>query len=172
MTNQLIKSFEAQYLKTNFDKIKPGLIVKVYQKIKEGNKERIQVYEGLVIKVRGTGVAKTMTVRKIMQGVGVEKVFPLQSDLVDKIEILRESQVRRSKLYYMRDRAGKSARLKGKQMAEMFSFGLVVDEAKIEQEKEESIASAKEEIEKKEQVEGGSDEEVANVIEEIKEEAK
>ena len=93
--------------------IKPGLTVRVHQKIKEGNKERIQVFEGLVIKVNsGHGADKTFTVRKIVEGIGVEKIFPLYSPLLDKIEVKKEAKVRRAKLYYMRERFGKSARLK------------------------------------------------------------
>ena len=93
--------------------IKPGLTVRVHQKIKEGSKERIQVFEGLVIKVNsGHGADKTFTVRKIVEGIGVEKIFPLYSPLIAKIEVKKEAKVRRAKLYYMRERFGKSARLK------------------------------------------------------------
>ncbi len=93
--------------------IKSGLTVRVHQKIKEGSKERIQVFEGLVIKVNsGHGADKTFTVRKIVEGIGVEKIFPLYSPLIDKIEVKKEAKVRRAKLYYMRERFGKSARLK------------------------------------------------------------
>ena len=93
--------------------VKPGLTVRVHQKIKEGNKERIQVFEGLVIKINsGHGADKTFTVRKIVEGIGVEKIFPLYSPLIDKIEVKKEAKVRRAKLYYMRERFGKSARLK------------------------------------------------------------
>jgi len=93
--------------------IKPGLTIRVHQKIKEGSKERIQVFEGLVIKVNsGHGADKTFTVRKIVEGIGVEKIFPLYSPLIAKIEVKKEAKVRRAKLYYMRERFGKSARLK------------------------------------------------------------
>ena len=93
--------------------IKPGLTVRVHQKIKAGNKERIQVFEGLVIKVNsGHGADKTFTVRKIVEGIGVEKIFPLYSPLLEKIEVKKEAKIRRAKLYYMRERFGKSARLK------------------------------------------------------------
>ena len=92
--------------------VKPGYTIKVHQKIKEGNKERVQVFEGLVIKTgHGEGVEKTITVRKIVQGIGVEKVFPLHSPNIKKIEVKKKAKVRRSKLYYMRERSGKSARL-------------------------------------------------------------
>ena len=92
--------------------VKPGYTIKVHQKIKEGDKERVQVFEGLVIKTsHGEGVEKTITVRKIVQGIGVEKVFPLHSPNIKKIEVKKKAKVRRSKLYYMRQRSGKSARL-------------------------------------------------------------
>ncbi len=99
--------------------IKPGLTVRVHQKIKEGNKERIQVFEGLVIKLNsGHGADKSFTVRKIVEGIGVEKIFPLYSPLIAKIEVKKEAKVRRAKLYYMRERSGKSARLKESFVAE------------------------------------------------------
>jgi len=92
--------------------IKSGYTIRVFQKIKEGEKERIQVFEGLVIKVgHGEGVEKNITVRKIVEGIGVEKVFPLHSKTITKIEVKKKAQVRRSKLYYMRQRSGKSARM-------------------------------------------------------------
>ena len=93
--------------------IRAGYTVRVHQKIKEGEKERIQIFEGLVIKVgSGHGADKTFTVRKIVEGIGVEKIFPLYSTNIQKIQVTKTSKVRRAKLYYMRDRSGKSARLK------------------------------------------------------------
>ncbi len=93
--------------------IKPGHTVRVFQKIKEGEKERLQVFEGLVIKLNsGYGADKTFTVRKIVEGIGVEKVFPVFSTNIEKVEIKKISKIRRAKLYYMRERFGKSARLK------------------------------------------------------------
>jgi len=93
--------------------IRSGYTVKVYQKIKEGEKSRIQIYEGLVIAVNsGFGADKTITVRKVVEGIGVEKIFPLFSTNIDKIEVMKKAHVRRAKLYYMRERSGKSARLK------------------------------------------------------------
>ncbi|MBU2036751.1 50S ribosomal protein L19 [Patescibacteria group bacterium] len=93
--------------------IKAGQTVKVYQRVKEGNKERVQPFEGLVLAVKhGQGLDGTFTVRKIASGVGVEKIYPLHSPTIDKIEVLKKANVRRAKLYYMRARSGKSARMK------------------------------------------------------------
>ena len=89
-----------------------GDTVKVHVKIKEGNRERIQVFEGTVIARRGGGVSETFTVRRVSYGVGVEKVFPINSPNVEKIEVVRKGKVRRSKLYYLRDRVGKAAKVK------------------------------------------------------------
>lgn len=92
---------------------KPGQTLRVHQRIKEGDKQRIQVFEGMVIKLhRGKGVDATFTVRKIVDGVGVERVYPIHSPLIAKIEITKESKTRRSKLYYLRELSGKSARMK------------------------------------------------------------
>lgn len=96
--------------------IKAGQTVKVYQKVKEGNKERIQPFEGLVIATKhGRGLDGTFTVRKIAAGVGAERTYPLHSPAIDKIEILKTAKVKRAKLYYMRERFGKRARMKGKE---------------------------------------------------------
>ncbi len=93
--------------------LKAGQTVRVHQVIQEGNKSRIQIFEGLVIKMNsGSGMDKTFTVRKVVGGIGVEKMFPIYSPVIEKIEVKKEGKVRRAKLYYMRDRAGKSARLK------------------------------------------------------------
>lgn len=95
--------------------IKSGQTVKVYQRVKEGNKERVQPFEGLVIAVKhGRGLDGSFTVRKISSGIGVERIYPLHSPTIDKIEVLKKADVRRAKLYYMRERSGKSARMKSK----------------------------------------------------------
>lgn len=101
--NKDIKKLDATNLSNNVEQIKSGYTVRVHQKIKEGDKERVQIFEGLVIKVgAGSDVAKTITVRKVVDGVGVEKVYPIHSPNVSKIEIVRASKVRRAKLYYLR----------------------------------------------------------------------
>ena len=101
-------------LKPNLPEIKPGQTVRVHQRVKEGAKTRVQPFEGLVIATKhGRGLDGTFTVRKIAEGVGVEKIYPLHSPTIDKIEILKTAKVRRAKLYYMRERSGKSAKMKG-----------------------------------------------------------
>lgn len=113
MTNLLVQKIEKKQIRKDIPEIRPGYTVKVYQKIKEGEKERIQVYEGLVIAMNhGHGVSKTMIVRKMVEGIGVEKIFPVNSPNISKIEVVRIGKVRKSKLFYMRDISGKAARLR------------------------------------------------------------
>ncbi len=110
---QEVQKIAVKNLNRKVPEIRAGYTVRVHQKIKEGGKERIQIFEGLVIKVNsGFGADKTFTVRKIVDGIGVEKVFPLYLPTLEKIEVKKSSKVRRAKLYYMRKRSGKSARLK------------------------------------------------------------
>jgi len=133
---------------------KPGYTVSVHQRIKEGEKERIQIFEGLIIKVgSGHGVDKTITVRKIVQGIGVEKIFPVYSTNVQKIEIKKKSKVRRGKLYYMRERFGKSAKLKEsfvsnkeveQSIEELAEQKRLEDEKKAAEEGEETVETAEE----------------------------
>ncbi|MEG6615315.1 50S ribosomal protein L19 [Peptococcaceae bacterium 1198_IL3148] len=108
----LIKSLEQDYYRSDIPDFKPGDTVKVHVKVVEGTRERIQVFEGVVIKRRGTGLSETFTVRKIASGVGVERTFPLHSQRVDKIEVARRGRVRRARLYYLRNLRGKAARIK------------------------------------------------------------
>ena len=111
----LIKSITQEYVRTDIPEFSVGDTVKVYLKVKEGNKERIQVFEGVVLKRQNGGVSETFTVRKISSGVGVEKTFPLHSPKIEKIELVRKGDVRRAKLNYMRQRTGKAARIKSKE---------------------------------------------------------
>jgi large subunit ribosomal protein L19 len=118
MNMQLIQEVGNKSFKKMPD-LKPGSTVRVHQKIKEGEKERVQVFEGLIIAVSaGNGANKTFTVRKIVEGIGVEKVFPIYSPNIAKIQVKKTASVRRSKLYYMRSRSGKSARLKEKHLSD------------------------------------------------------
>ncbi|MCQ2492227.1 MAG: 50S ribosomal protein L19 [Lachnospiraceae bacterium] len=110
--NNIIKKIEDAQLKANITEFNVGDTIKVYAKVVEGNRERIQVFEGTVIKRQGGGARETFTVRKFSNGVGVEKTWPLHSPIVDKIEVVRLGKVRRAKLYYLRDRVGKRAKVK------------------------------------------------------------
>ena len=108
----IIKSIEHEQLKNKIPELKVGNTVRVHVRIKEGNKERIQVFEGIIIKVQGGGLNQTFTVRKTSYGVGVEKTFLIHSPLVEKVELVRVGKARRAKLYYLRDRVGKAAKTK------------------------------------------------------------
>ncbi len=108
---ELIREIEKEQ-KKDVPVLNVGDTIKVYGKIREGNRERIQVFEGTVLKVQGTGIRSTFTVRKVSGGVGVEKTWPLYSPNVEKIEVVRAGKVRRAKLYYLRDRIGKRAKVK------------------------------------------------------------
>ncbi len=110
--NDIIRQIEQEQLKENVSEFAIGDTVKVYGKIKEGNRERIQVFEGTVIKRQGGSNRETFTVRKTSNGVGVEKTWPLHSPNVEKIEVVRRGKVRRAKLFYLRERFGKSAKVK------------------------------------------------------------
>ena len=112
MTNEIIKNIEAAQLKAEVPQFNVGDTVKVYNKIKEGTRERIQIFEGTVIKRQNGGARETFTVRKTSNGIGVEKTWPLHSPSVDNIEVVRKGKVRRAKLNYLRDRVGKAAKVK------------------------------------------------------------
>lgn len=107
-----IRIIEEQQLKSDIPSFRPGDTVKVHVKIVEGTRERIQVFEGLTIKRKGDGLRETFTVRRVSNGVGVERTFPLHSPRIDRIEVVRRGIVRRAKLYYLRDRYGKAARIR------------------------------------------------------------
>ena len=112
MNLNLVEEITRSQLKEERPDIRPGYTVRVDVRIQEGNKSRIQAFEGVVIRVKGHGISETFTVRKISSGVGVERTFPLNSPLVEKIAVLRKGKVRRARLYYLRGRSGKSARIK------------------------------------------------------------
>ncbi len=124
----IIKSIEHEQLKNKIPELKVGNTVKVHVRIKEGNKERIQVFEGIIIKIQGGGLNQTFTVRKNSYGVGVEKTFLIHSPLVEKVELVRVGKARRAKLYYLRDRVGKAAKTKEQIGARIENREIVVKE--------------------------------------------
>jgi large subunit ribosomal protein L19 len=108
----IIQMITKEHLRTDIPEYKVGDTVKVHYKIKEGNKERIQIFQGIVIQKKGEGMSKSFTVRKVSGGIGVERIFPSHSPLIDKLEIVRYGQVRRAKLFYLRTAKGKASRIK------------------------------------------------------------
>lgn len=111
----IIEAIEQDYKRDDIPEFGVGDTLKVYIKIKEGNRERIQMFEGFVLKIQNGGLGKTFTVRKISSGVGVEKTFPIHSPMIEKVEVTKRGAVRRAKLNYMRQRTGKAARIKVKE---------------------------------------------------------
>ena len=133
----IIKSIEHEQLKNKIPELKVGNTVKVHVRIKEGNKERIQVFEGIIIKVQGGGVNQTFTVRKISYGVGVEKTFLVHSPLVEKVELVRVGKARRARLFYLRDRVGKAAKTKEMVGARIENREITIKEDLVEEPVEE-----------------------------------
>lgn len=149
------QEFTKEQLKQGLPEIKPGDTVRIYQKVKEKNKDRLQPFEGVVLaRKHGKGISATITVRKVVSGVGVEKIIPIHAPTVEKIEILKRGKVKRAKLYYLREAKGKKARLKRKE------FEGVTWEA------------PKEEPQKKEEVEGEEEKKAEEKPKEEKEESK
>ena len=112
-----IQTIDKQYLRSDLPEIRPGDTVRIMQKIKEGDKERVSAFEGLVIaRKHGKGISATITIRKVVDGIGVERIFPIHSPVISKIEVLRHSKVRRAKLYYIREKAAREVRRKMKQV--------------------------------------------------------
>ena len=136
----IIKSIEHEQMKNKIPDLRVGNTVKVHVRVKEGNRERIQVFEGTIIKVQGGGVNQTFTVRKISYGVGVEKTFLVHSPAVEKVEVTRVGKARRAKLFYLRDRLGKSAKTKEKVGARIETNEIVVKEEAVEAAPEEAPA--------------------------------
>ena len=145
----ILKSIEHEQLKNKIPELRVGNTVRVHVRIKEGNKERIQVFEGIIIKKQGGGVNATFTVRRISYGVGVEKTFLVHSPMIEKVELVRVGKARRAKLYYLRDRVGKAAKTKEKVGARIENREIVVKEEIVPGESvaeevatEESVAEA------------------------------
>ena len=159
----IIKSIEHEQLKNKIPELKVGNTVKVHVRIKEGNKERIQVFEGIIIKKQGGGLNETFTVRKTSYGVGVEKTFLVHSPLVEKVELVRVGKARRAKLYYLRDRVGKAAKTKEQIGARIEDREIVIKEDLVEEPvAEEVVENAEEPVVKEEVIE------TAPVVEETK----
>ena len=138
----IIKSIEHEQLKNKIPELKVGNTVRVHVRIKEGNKERIQVFEGIIIKVQGGGVNKSFTVRKISYGVGVEKTFLVHSPLVEKVELVRVGKARRARLFYLRDRVGKAAKTKEQVGARIENREITIKEDLVEEPAVETPAEA------------------------------
>lgn len=171
----MIKSIEHEQLKNKIPELRVGDTVRVHQRIKEGNRERIQVFEGIIIKKQGGGVNATFTVRRVSYGVGVEKTFLVHSPLMEKVELVRVGKARRAKLFYLRDRVGKAAKTKEKIGARIEDREITVKEQLIEEPVEEETTAPEEApaIESQETVE----QEVIDTVkeepvEEVKEELK
>ena len=166
----IIKSIEHEQLKNKIPDLHVGDTIKVHQRIKEGNRERIQVFEGIVIKKQGGGINATFTVRRVAYGVGVEKTFLIHSPMVEKVEVVRVGKARRAKLYYLRDRIGKSAKTKENLGARIENKEIMLKEELVEEPvAEEVVEEVKEEV-----VETPVEETVETkeeVVEEVKEEA-
>lgn len=129
----IIKSIEHEQLKNKIPDLKVGDTVRVHQRIKEGNRERIQVFEGIIIKKQGGGLNATFTVRRVAYGCGVEKTFLIHSPMVEKIEVVRVGKARRAKLYYLRDRVGKAAKTKEDIGARIETKEIVIKGAETEE---------------------------------------
>ena len=145
----IVKSIEHEQLKNSIPEIRVGNTVRVHVKIKEGNKERIQVFEGIVIKKQGGGVNETFTVRKISYGVGVEKTFLIHSPLVEKVEVVRVGKARRAKLYYLRERTGKASKTKEMVGARIENKEIVLKEDLVEEPVQEVAEEATAPVEEK-----------------------
>lgn len=152
-----IELVEEEYLKKRISKFSPGDTVQIHVKLKEQDKERVQIFEGIVIGVRGTGLGRMVTVRKVVQGEGVERIFPVHSPKIAKISVMKRGRVRRAKLYYLREREGRKARIeeifvtadKEQQLAETEAIKEKKEEKKIESPKEAKPAEATKKKEEK-----------------------
>ena len=173
----IIKSIEHEQMKNKIPELKVGNTVKVHVRVKEGNRQRIQVFEGTIIKIQGGGANQTFTVRRISYGVGVEKTFLVHSPNVEKVVVTRVGKARRAKLFYLREKLGKAAKTKEKVGARIETKEIVLKEEKVEvpetaaEEVEETTKSkaGEEEKKKEEKVEEKAEEVKTEVVEEVKE---
>ena len=140
----IIKSIEHEQMKNKVPELRVGNTVKVHVRVKEGNRERSQVFEGIIIKVQGGGVNTTFTVRRVSYGVGVEKTFLLHSPAVEKVEVVRVGKARRAKLFYLRDRLGKSAKTKERVGARIENNEIVIKEEMGEEPVAEEVSAVEE----------------------------
>ena len=140
----IIKSIEHEQMKNKVPELRVGNTVKVHVRVKEGNRERIQIFEGIIIKVQGGGVNTTFTVRRVSYGVGVEKTFLLHSPAVEKVEVVRVGKARRAKLFYLRDRLGKSAKTKERVGARIENNEIVIKEEMGEEPVAEEVSAVEE----------------------------
>lgn len=159
----IIKSIEHEQLKNKIPDLHIGDTVRVHQRIKEGNRERIQVFEGIIIKKQGGGLTATFTVRRISYGVGVEKTFLIHSPLVEKVELVRVGKARRAKLYYLRDKVGKAAKTKENLGARIEDKEIVLKEDLVEEPAVEAVPEEAPAVETEKQV-------VEEVVDTVKEE--
>ena len=173
----ILKSIEHEQLKNKIPELKIGNTVRVHVRIKEGNKERIQVFEGIIIKKQGGGVNATFTVRRISYGVGVEKTFLVHSPMIEKVELVRVGKARRAKLYYLRDRVGKAAKTKEKVGARIENREIIIKEEVVPGESvaeevvtEEAVQEAVEENKKVEEAKAAEEAAKVEKVEEKKEE--
>ena len=157
-----IKKITEPYLRKDLPDIKAGDMVKIYQKVKFGNQERIQMFEGIVLaKKHGKGVPATITVRKEISGVGVEKIFPLHSPTIEKIEIVKRGKVRRAKIYYIRTAKGRKARLKKVEIKGRTETDDKKEEKPEEENKKEEVKEEKEEIKERKEKDNKKEEKKA-----------
>ena len=173
----IIKSIEHEQMKNKIPDLRVGNTVKVHVRVKEGNRERIQIFEGIIIKVQGAGVNKTFTVRRIASGVGVEKTFLVHSPTVEKVVVTRVGKARRAKLFYLRERLGKSAKTKEQVGARIETNEITLkeeikEEAPVEAAPEEAPAVETEKTVAQEKVDAVKEEPVTEVKDEPKKENK
>ncbi len=143
MATVTLQQLQRESAKRSFPAFKAGQTVRVHEKIKEGDKERVQIFEGLIIQTGGQGAGKTITVRKIIGGIGVEKIFSIHSAVIDKIDLVKEAKTRRSRIFFMRERSGKSARLKEKFLTEKDLQEMTASNEPTEEDIEEAVQAEK-----------------------------